>query len=67
VEAGTIVRPNETDLDPDVLYEAARGWITAPEPGDEIHLPSSDRWTKRRALGWTGDLADTDVYCGGYR
>ena len=42
VEAGTIVWPNEADFCPDVLYEAAQGWITAPEPGGEIHL-SSDR------------------------
>jgi len=27
-EAGTIVWPNDTDLDPDVLYEAAHGLHT---------------------------------------
>ena len=43
VEAGTIVWPNEADMDPDVLFEAAHGWITAPEPGGEIHLSSPDR------------------------
>ena len=39
-EAGTIVWPNEVDFCPDVLYEAAHGWITAPEPGGEIRLSS---------------------------
>jgi len=33
-EAGTVVWPNGTDLDPDVLYEAAHGLHTLPvEPG----------------------------------
>ncbi|HET9276330.1 MAG TPA: DUF2442 domain-containing protein [Gemmatimonadales bacterium] len=37
-ESGTIAWPNDTDLDPDVLYEAAHGLHTLgvdSEPGSE--------------------------------
>jgi hypothetical protein len=37
---GALVWPNDADFDPDVLYEAAHGWITAPPPGGEIRLSS---------------------------
>jgi hypothetical protein len=43
-EAGTIVWPNDTDLDPDVLYEAAHGLNTLkPEPGTAATLLDLER------------------------
>ena len=50
-EAGTLVWPNELDLDPDVLYTVAHGWITIPQAGVEIRLLSSNRRPALTELG----------------
>jgi hypothetical protein len=38
-EAGTIVWPNDTDLDPDVLYEAAHGLHTLTDDSETESSP----------------------------